>query len=312
MYFPAAAARSASTPLPPVFTALRCLDHDPGPDHVEVPARLLAIRERIEREDPQALREVEPAPRAAVERVHPGEYLDYMRGYCERGGGSGHERDMVLTPATYDAAMAAAGAALAAVACACEGQRNAFAAIRPPGHHALRQTPMGFCLFANSVIAARESQARGRKEVLIVDWHVHPGNGPQAFVEKDPSVRFVSMHQWPLYPGTGKASERGVGNVFNVPLPPGLPPERYANELLAAVDQALLPGSPDLMIISAGYDSMLGDPLGGFTLRASHYRDLVTEMRNRCPSTPIVGLLEGGYDPELLAEGVLATLQALN
>jgi acetoin utilization deacetylase AcuC-like enzyme len=243
--------------------------------------------------------------------VHPAEYLDYLRGFCERGGGIMHERDMVLTHATFDAAMAGAGAVLAAVTSVCEGKGNAFAAVRPPGHHALRQTPMGFCLFANAVIAAREAQARGRKRVLIVDWDVHHGNGTQAFVENDPSIRFVSMHQWPLYPGTGKATERGVGNVFNVPLPPGLPPERYLQELLAAVDQALIPGSPDLLLISAGYDSMRGDPLGGFTLGAGHYGDLVTEFRSRCPGTPIVALLEGGYDPELLAEGVLATLRAL-
>jgi len=257
------------------------------------------------------LRETDPAPRALLERVHPGEYLDYLRGFCERGGGSVHERDMVLTSATYDAAMAGAGAVLAAVAHACEGKGNAFAAVRPPGHHALYQTPMGFCLFANAVIAAREAQARGRKQVLIVDWDVHHGNGTQALVEQDPSIRFVSMHQWPLYPGTGKASERGVGNIFNVPLPPGLPPERYLQELLAAVDQALIAGPPDLLLISAGYDSMLGDPLGGFTLEARHYADLATEFRTRCPDTPIVALLEGGYDPDLLAEGVLATLHAL-
>lgn len=272
---------------------------------------MLALRERIEREDPGTLREAESAPRAAVERVHPAEYLDYLRGFCERGGGIVHERDMVLTSATYDAAMAGVGAVLAAVAYACEGKGNAFAAVRPPGHHALQQTPMGFCLFANAVIAAREAQARGCKRVLIVDWDVHHGNGTQAFVEKDPSVRFVSMHQWPLYPGTGKASERGVGNVFNVPLPPGLPPERYVQELLAAIDQALVPGSPDFLLLSAGYDSMRGDPLGGFTLEARHYGDLVREFRRGCSGTPIVGLLEGGYDPALLAEGVLATLRAL-
>ena len=252
-----------------------------------------------------------PAPRGAVERVHPAEYLDYLRGFCERGGGVVHERDMVLTSATYDAAMAGVGAVLAAVAYACEARGNAFAAVRPPGHHALLQTPMGFCLFGNAVIAAREAQARGHKQVLIVDWDVHHGNGTQALVEKDPTVRFVSMHQWPLYPGTGAASERGVGNIFNVPLPPGLPPERYLTELLAAVDRALNSGAPDLLLISAGYDSMLGDPLGGFTLEASHYGDLITEFRTRCPGTPIVALLEGGYDPELLAEGVLATLRAL-
>ena len=170
---------------------------------------------------------------------------------------------------------------------------------------------MGFCLLGNAVIAAREAQALGRRQVLIVDWDVHHGNGTQALVERDPSIRFVSLHQWPLYPGTGAASERGVGNVFNVPRAPGLPPERYVADLLAAVGQALINWSPDFLILSAGYDSMRGDPLGGFTLEPEHYAQMVGELRARCPDTPIVGLLEGGYAPELVADGVLATLQAL-
>jgi len=276
-----------------------------------VPARLLAIRRRLELEDPVALREAEPAPRAAIERVHPPRYLDFLRDFSARGGGYLNERDMILNAASYDAALAAAGAALAAVRYACEGGGNAFAAVRPPGHHALAETAMGFCLFANAVIAAREAQRLGRERVLIVDWDVHHGNGTQALVERDASLRFVSMHQWPLYPGTGAASERGVGNVFNVPRPPGLPPERYVADLLAAVDLALIPGPPDLLIISAGYDSMLGDPLGGFTLEARHYAELTRELRARCPGIPIMAVLEGGYDPALLAEGVLATLRAL-
>jgi acetoin utilization deacetylase AcuC-like enzyme len=276
-----------------------------------VPARLLAIRRRIEREDPAALREAEPAPRSAVERVHPARYVDFLRDFSARGGGILNERDMLLNSASYDAALAAAGAALAAVRYACEGKGNAFAAVRPPGHHALAETAMGFCLLANAVIAAREAQHRGRDRVLIVDWDVHHGNGTQALIERDASVRFVSLHQWPLYPGTGAAAERGVGNVFNLPRPPGLPPERYVADLLAAVDQALIPGSPDLLIVSAGYDSMLGDPLGGFTLEARHYAELTRALRARCPGAPIVALLEGGYDPDLLAEGVLATLRAL-
>jgi len=270
------------------------------------------LQARISRADPNALREAAIAPCAALERVHPSAYLEFLRGFAERGGGALGEQDMIVSPASFSAAIAAAGAALAAVRHACDGQGNAFAAVRPPGHHALAEQAMGFCLLGNAVIAAREAQTLGRRRVLIVDWDVHHGNGTQALVEQDPSIRFVSMHQWPLYPGTGAASERGVGNVFNVPRPPGLPPDRYVADLLAAVAEARSDWSPDLLIVSAGYDSMRGDPLGGFTLEPEHYALLCEALRSGSPSAPIVGLLEGGYAPALMAEGVLATLRALN
>lgn len=243
--------------------------------------------------------------------MHPAAYLDFLRGFAERGGGALGERDMILSSASYAAAELAAGAALEAVRHACSGHGNAFAAVRPPGHHALAEGPMGFCLLANAVIAAREARALGRRQVLIVDWDVHHGNGTQALVERDPSIHFVSLHQWPLYPGTGAASERGVGNVFNVPRPAGLAPEFYVADLVLGIDEALVGFEPGLILISAGYDSMRGDPLGGFTLEPEHYAELVGTLRSRCPETPIVGLLEGGYAPELVAEGVLATLKAL-
>jgi len=170
---------------------------------------------------------------------------------------------------------------------------------------------MGFCLLANAVIAAREAQALGRTRVLIVDWDVHHGNGTQALMEHDPTIRFVSMHQWPLYPGTGAEGERGVGNVFNVPSAPGLPPERYVADLTTAIDSATHRWAPDLVIISAGYDSMAGDPLGGFTLEPPDYAELVQRLRARCGGAPFAALLEGGYAPGRVAEGVVATLAAL-
>ncbi len=219
--------------------------------------------------------------------------------------------DTFVNRASWTAALGAVGATLAAVAYSHDGRGDAFAAIRPPGHHALPQRAMGFCLLANAVIAAREAQALGRARVLIVDWDVHHGNGTQALVERDPTIRFVSMHQWPLYPGTGAASERGVGNIFNVPRPPGLPPERYLADLAAAVEAATDGWAPDVVIISAGYDSMAGDPLGGFTLEPADYPDLVGRIRERCRGAPIVALLEGGYAPARVAEGVIATLEAL-
>ena len=269
------------------------------------------MRSAVAGADPAALREAGPAPRAALERVHPAKYLDFLKEFCARGGGALNEPDLLVGPPSWDAALHSAGAALEAVRHACAGQGNAFAAVRPPGHHALAATPMGFCLLANAVIAAREAQALGRERVLIVDWDVHHGNGTQALVERDPGIRFISLHQWPLYPGTGAASERGVGNVWNLPRPPRLPPDHYVGDLLAAVAEALTGWKPGLILISAGYDSMRGDPLGGFTLEAEDYARIVAELRSRRPDAPIVGLLEGGYAPDRLAEGVLATLKAL-
>lgn len=256
------------------------------------------------------LREAGPASRTALERVHPAGYLDRLARLAA-GGGAMLDPDTFLSAASYRAACAGAGAALAALRHAHETGTHAFAAIRPPGHHALAETAMGFCFLANAVIAAREAQALGLGRVLIVDWDVHHGNGTQALVERDPTIRFVSLHQWPHYPGTGPANERGVGNVFNLPRPPGLLPAQYVADLEEGVRAALTGWTPDVILISAGYDSMRGDPLGGFTLEPEHYAGLAAFLRTHCPEVPIVGLMEGGYDPDRLASGVLATLEAL-
>jgi len=161
------------------------------------------------------------------------------------------------------------------------------------------------------VVAARHAQALGCARVLIVDWDVHHGNGTQALVEHDPSIRFVSMHQYPWYPGTGAAEERGVGNVFNVPRPPGLAREVYVRDLLAAVDAALDGWHPDLLLVSAGFDSLAGDPLGGFTLEPEDMAHWTTAFRERVAPAPVIGVLEGGYALEGLARGVAAHVRAL-
>ncbi len=182
---------------------------------------------------------------------------------------------------------------------------------RPPGHHALANRAMGFCLFNNAVLAARAALDELLAErVLIVDWDVHHGNGTQALVEHDPRVRYVSLHQWPLYPGTGLADERGVGNVFNVPRPPGLPPSVYVADLNEAVDRATDGWQPDLIVISAGFDAMAGDPLAGFTLEPEHYADWISTWLGL--GVPVASLLEGGYMPQRLAAGVVAHLEALS
>jgi acetoin utilization deacetylase AcuC-like enzyme len=147
--------------------------------------------------------------------------------------------------------------------------------------------------------------------VLIVDWDVHHGNGTQAMMERDETIRFVSLHQHPWYPGTGMAEERGVGNVFNVPRGPGAPASRYVEDLWSAVAAATEAWTPAIVLLSAGYDAMYGDPLGGFTLEPSDYARLITRLRERLPRAPIVALLEGGYVPSRVADGVLATVNAL-
>ena len=293
-----------------VFTHPDCVRHDPGPDHPETPARLRVLLERLAREPAAALQDAAPAPRPALLAVHGDAYLRSVEALSARGGGALF-LDTILNEASWAAALGAAGAALAAVDHAHAGRGHAFAAVRPPGHHALASRGMGFCLVNNVVVAARHAQRLGRGRVLIVDWDVHHGNGTQALIETDRSVRYVSLHQWPWYPGTGAAEERGVGNVFNVPRGPGQPPELYMGELWAAIVAATTDWSPELVLISAGFDAMLVDPLGGFTLEPGHYADLTLRVRERLPDALVVGVLEGGYVPARLAAGAAAHIQAL-
>jgi acetoin utilization deacetylase AcuC-like enzyme len=294
----------------PLFTHPDCLRHDPGPDHPETPARLRVLLERARADRGVEVHEARAASLDPVLAVHPRAYLDGLAAMSASGGGALF-LDTVVNQASFSAALGAVGALLAAVDHALGGQGHAFAAIRPPGHHALASRAMGFCLIANAVIAARHAQRAGRERVLIVDWDVHHGNGTQALVEHDETIRYVSLHQHPWYPGTGMADERGVGNVFNVPRGPGAPPGRYVDDLWSAIVAATSGWGPDLVLVSAGFDAMLGDPLGGFTLEPEHYADLTRRLRERLSDAPMVGLLEGGYLPARVADGALAHVLAL-
>jgi acetoin utilization deacetylase AcuC-like enzyme len=294
----------------PVFTHPDCVRHDPGPDHPETPERLKVLLDRAGKDTRVSVVETSPGPRDALLAVHPDSYLAGLEAMSSRGGGALF-LDTVLNRSSWAAVLGATGAVLAAVEHAHRGRGNGFAAIRPPGHHALAAKGMGFCLVNNVVVGARAAQRAGRERILIVDWDVHHGNGTQALVESDASIRYVSLHQHPWYPGTGMADERGVGNIFNVPRGPGRPPELYVGDLWAAVVAATSDWTPDLVLVSAGFDAMAGDPLGGFTLEPEHYGELTTRLRERIPGAPIVGLLEGGYVPTRLADGALAHLAAL-
>jgi acetoin utilization deacetylase AcuC-like enzyme len=170
---------------------------------------------------------------------------------------------------------------------------------------------MGFCLLGTVVAAARRAQALGRRRVLIVDWDVHHGNGTQALVERDPDIRFISMHQWPHWPFSGDSTERGVGNVFNLPMRAGLPPDTYVETLWTTIRQVTTDWSPEVIAISAGFDSMQGDILGGFTLEPEHYATWISRIRTTFPDLPLVAVLEGGYVPARLADGVAAVLTAM-
>jgi acetoin utilization deacetylase AcuC-like enzyme len=294
-----------------------CRHHYAGAGHPERPQRFEAVLEALRHPDLAGLIHwVEAAPppaeRALLERVHPPEYIDLLEALAGRGGGA-LDADTFLGPRSWESVLASAGVALAGVAAGIEhGGGTAFAVTRPPGHHALAARAMGFCFLNNVVLAARHAQAQGCPRVLIVDWDVHHGNGTQALVERDPSIRFVSMHQYPWYPGTGAADERGVGNVFNVPRPGGLPRAVYARDFLAAVDAALAQWTPDLLLISAGFDSLAGDPLGEFTLEPEDITNWTEALRERMGTRPVVALLEGGYRLDLLAAGVVALVRALS
>lgn len=294
----------------PVYSHPDCLRHDPGPGHPESPERLEAVLDRL-RSDPRfAVSEAAAADWEVLLLVHPREHLRLLEELSGSGGGVVFV-DTVMNDASWDAVLGATGAVRAALEYAHEGERHAFAAVRPPGHHALARRAMGFCLVNNVVCGARTAQQLGRGRVLIIDWDVHHGNGTQALVEHDETIRYVSLHQHPWYPGTGMAEERGVGNIFNVPRPAGASPALYVEDLWSAIVAAGHHWLPQIIFISAGFDAMKGDPLGGFTLEPEHFAELTWRLREDFKDIPIVGVLEGGYDTRRLAEGVAAHVGAL-
>ena len=297
-----------------------CGRHDTGWGHPEHVGRLRAI--------PRALRyelalfelllhhEGRHATREELQLAHDDVYIARVADLVVHGGGE-LDVDTVVSEGSWDAATASVGCVLDGVDMAFDGRATrSFAAVRPPGHHALRDRAMGFCVFGNVAIAAHYALARHPcQRVLIVDWDVHHGNGTQALVEHDPRIHFVSMHQWPWYPGTGAAADRGPhGTVWNVPLPAGLPSGRYVEALLQAVDVATGDFTPDLVLISAGFDSLEHDPLGGFTLKAVDVHGLTRAMVERAErwcEGRLVSALEGGYAPDPTAQAVLVHLAAL-
>ena len=294
--------------------------HDTGWGHPEHVGRIRAVPRAL-RDDPElfsALTHVEGrhANEDELALSHEQAYIANVRAVVESGGGR-LDPDTVTSEGSWNAATAAAGAVLDAVDMAFDGRATrSFCAVRPPGHHALRDRSMGFCLFGSVAIgAAYARQKHGAERVLIVDWDVHHGNGTQALVEDQKDIRFVSMHQWPWYPGTGPAEDRGPNDsVWNVPMPAQLPPEKYVDALRTAVDASLEGFKPDLIMISAGFDSLAGDPLGAFTLEYEHFEELtrwlVSIAEHHCGGR-LVSALEGGYAPDRLGVACVRHMRAL-
>jgi len=297
-----------------------CGGHDTGWGHPEHVGRLRAIPRAL-RYDMELYHQLDhrESRHATVDELvlaHERAYVESVESVVASGGGR-LDADTVASPGSWLAATAGTGAVLDGIDLAFgDGPRRSFCAVRPPGHHALRASAMGFCLFGNVAIGAHYARARhGAERVLIVDWDVHHGNGTQALVEQTGDIHFVSMHQWPWYPGTGAADDRGPhGNVWNVPRAGGLPPQDYVDALLGAVDAATQAFTPDIVLLSAGFDSMAGDPLGNFTLELPDFDRLTLELVSRADQWcggRLVSALEGGYAPDRLGVACVRHMRAL-
>jgi acetoin utilization deacetylase AcuC-like enzyme len=296
----------------------RCQRHQPGVGHPESPRRLDAIRGGLEREglwDRCLPLPARPAAETELLRCHTPAYLATVKADIAAGRSDLSTGDTALSAHSEEAARLAAGGALVAVEAVVAGRvRNAFVAVRPPGHHASGAEGMGFCIYNSVALAARHAQAMcGCERVLIVDWDVHHGNGTQTIFWRDPSVLVLSVHQSPLYPGSGAASEQGEGpgrgSTINCPLPPGSGGKEVMEALRVHLEPAAEAFRPSLVLVSAGFDGMRGDPLADFQLRATDVADLtalVKGIAGRHAEGRLVSVLEGGYRLDNLAEGVAA------
>jgi len=299
-----------------LWTHPACLLHDTGPGHAERPDRLAAVLEALREAFPDMpWHEAPRATRGQLLRVHADSLLATV--LDTHSPARVHlDPDTVLSPASAEAALRAAGAAVAATDAVLHGQtRRAFCAVRPPGHHATADVAMGFCLFNSIAVAAAHARDHGKlSRIAIADFDVHHGNGTQAIFEHDPQVLYLSSHQSPLYPDTGYADERGVGNVVNAPLRPA----SGSDAVRAAWRTTLLPAldafRPQLVLVSAGFDAHWRDPLAQLQWQAEDYAWLTRELvaiADRHASGRLVSMLEGGYDLQALRECSVAHVAAL-
>jgi acetoin utilization deacetylase AcuC-like enzyme len=290
-------------------------EHDPGRGHPERPARLDAVLAGLADVGlPDGATSLAPrvATREELERVHPARYLDALERFCAEGGGS-IDADTAASTESWDAAVHAAGAGIAAIEAIDRGEGDtAFLAVRPPGHHAVPSGAMGFCLLNNIAISAAALTARGER-VVIVDWDAHHGNGTQDTFYADPDVLYVSLHEWPLYPGSGWLDENGrgpgAGTTLNVPFPAGTTGDRYLEALDTIVAPVVERFAPTWVLVSAGYDAHRADPITGLGLSAGDYVDITARVQEYAPRSVL--FLEGGYDLDALRHSVAATASTL-
>ncbi len=301
-----------------VATDPRFEAHVAGPRHPERPERLPAVLAGLQMGAPDvdAITHLEPrlATIEELARVHDPSYLEQLEAFCAAGGGK-IDADTGASRASWEAARYAAGAGLAAVDALAAGTgQAAFCAVRPPGHHAVRERAMGFCLLNNVAVTAAQLRDRGER-VLVVDWDAHHGNGTQAIFWNDPEVLYVSMHEWPLYPGTGAIDEIGgpqaLGATVNFPLPAGATGDVYLDALDAVVAPLVERFAPTWVLVSAGFDAHRADPLTDMGLTAGDYSDLTARIASFARPGRLVVFLEGGYDLEALRDSVAATASTL-
>ena len=300
-----------------LFTHDRLLEHDTGSWHPERAARLRSVLRGAESaglDDALERRAPRPATREELVRVHRPELVDALERFCAQGGGE-LDADTIVVPASWSAALLAAGSGLSAVEALEQGEATAaFCAVRPPGHHATPRRPMGFCLFNNVAITAAHLAEKGEK-VLIVDWDAHHGNGTQEAFYDDGRVLFVSMHQYPFYPGTGDLTETGCGAgegfTVNLPFPAGTSGDTYR----AAIEEVVVPAAerfaPTWVLVSAGFDAHRDDPLTDLGLSAGDYSDLTARVVRLASPGRRICFLEGGYDLDALARSTAACVGAL-
>ena len=292
-----------------------CYDHVTPPGHPEQVARLDAVLGALEGMDLLRIK----APLAAdddILRAHPKAHLDAIRDAAPDSGWRSLDADTHMSVGTLKAAFRAVGAVVRAVDLVMAGEaQNAFAAVRPPGHHAERETPMGFCFFGNVAIAAKYAlDHHGLTRVGIVDFDVHHGNGTQDLVEDDTRILFCSTHQSPLYPGTGAAHETGVGNVLNVPLPEGTGSKAFRDVMERVVLPRVDAFSPQLLLISAGFDAHKADPLAGMMLETADFAwvtERLCDLADKHCQGRVVSALEGGYDLDALGAAAAAHVKVL-
>ena len=299
-----------------VYTHPACAAHDPGPGHAERPARLAAVTDALRATWPALdWHEAPPATRGQLLRVHDDALLALVLDtpVVDR---IALDPDTCLGPGSAEAALRSAGAGVAAVDAVMAGDADrVFCAVRPPGHHATGSVAMGFCLFNSIAVAAAHACDRhGLERVAIIDFDVHHGNGTQDIFDTDPRVMYLSSHQAPLYPDSGYASERGVGNVVNAPLPPGADGAAFRSVWQDTLLPALAAFRPQLVLVSAGFDGHRLDPLAQLHLEAADYAWLTGELvaiAQRHAHGRLVSMLEGGYDLQALAECSVAHVGVL-